>query len=102
MRCLSLSKGIWIERLPAKVSEEEKSVLTDHREENRAERKRIVDEIRTRALRPAGEEDANAAQSVYDLHMVEGAELIAANVILPGLHGSINCRIGTQYKYIRF
>jgi hypothetical protein len=74
----------------------------DPSEENRAERKRTVEEIRTRSLRPASEEDANTAQSVYELHMVEGAEPIAANVILPGLHGSINCRIGTQYKYIRF
>jgi hypothetical protein len=84
------------------MSEEEKLILTDPSEEKWSERKRLVKEIQARALRPSSQEDGNIAQSVYDLHMIEGAELIAANIILPELHGSINCKIGTQYKYIRF
>jgi hypothetical protein len=102
MKCLSLSANGWVERLSAKISEEEKLILMDPSEDKWEDRKRVVREIQARSQKEASQEDGRTAQSVYDSHAIKDAELIAVNIILPSLHGTINCKVGEQYKYIRF
>jgi hypothetical protein len=102
MRCISLSVGGWLERLPVKISQEERAILSDPREESWCERKRLVADIQSRSLRKASKEDGEKAQNAYEQNRIKESETIAANVIIPSMHGSIICKIDGQYKFIRF
>jgi hypothetical protein len=92
----------WVERLSPKFSEEEKKILDDCTASNDEKRSKVIKDYNIRGSQPASLEDIKIAQEVYDKNKVVGSELIIANIILPGLHGSINCKVGNDYKVIRF
>jgi DNA-binding response OmpR family regulator len=50
----------------------------------------------------ANPEDAATAQALYDQHKIEGADLIAVDIMLPSGSGIINCRVNGDHKQIRF
>jgi hypothetical protein len=101
-RCLCLINDKWVERLSPKFSEEEKKILDDCTASNDEKRSKVIKDYNIRGSQPASLEDIKIAQEVYDNNKVVGSELIIANIILPGLHGSINCKVGNDYKVIRF
>jgi len=105
MKCLSLGGSdlsIWFERIQSSFSAEETTALHDVRECNENNRRLIWDDFQNRSIKIASLEDASIAQEVYEKNRIENSELIAVNIILPSLHGSINCKIGNEYKNIRF
>jgi hypothetical protein len=102
MRCISFSSGGWVERLSGGISDEERRVLEDLSFKNEETRKSVIRAMNERSFRPAEPQDAEEAQKVYEMHMVEGSVLVAANVILPSRHGSISCKVGEDYKHVRF
>ena len=101
-RCLCLIDDKWIERLSPKFSKEEKKILDDCSSSNDEKRTKVIKDYNIRGSQPASLEDIKIAQEVYDKNKVVGSELIIANIILPGLHGSINCKVGKDYKVVRF
>lgn len=101
-RCLCLIDDKWVERLYPKFSEEEKKILEDCSSSNDEKRTKVIKDFNERGSRPASLEDVKLAQEVYDKNKVIGAELIIANIILPSLHGSINCKVNNDYRLIRF
>jgi hypothetical protein len=101
-KCLCLINNKWVERLYPKFSKEEKKVLDDDSSSNDEKRSKVIKAFNERGSEPASLEDIKIAQEVYDKNKVVGSELIIANIILPGLHGSINCKVGNNYKVVRF
>jgi hypothetical protein len=101
-KCLCLINDKWVERLYPKFSEEEKKVLENCTSSNDEKRTKVIKDFNERGSEPASLEDIKIAQEVYDKNKVVGSELIIANIILPGLHGSINCKVGNDYKVVRF
>jgi hypothetical protein len=101
-KCLCLIDDKWVERLSPKFSKEEKKILDDCTSSNDEKRSKVIKDYNIRGSQPASLEDIKIAQEVYDKNKVAGSELIIANIILPGLHGSINCKVGNDYKVIRF
>ena len=101
-RCLCLINDKWVERLSPKFSEEEKKILENCTASNDEKRSKVFKDFNERGSKPASLEDVKLAQEVYDKNKIIGSELIIANIILPSLHGSINCKVGNDYKVIRF
>lgn len=101
-KCLFLVNDKWVERLYPKFSEEEKQILENCTASNDEKRREVFRNFNERGSKMADAGDAAIAQEVYDKNKIMGSELIAVNIIIPSLHGSINCKVGQQYKVIRF
>ena len=105
MKCISLGGSdlnVWFERVQSKFSPEETTILHDTRECNEEARKLIWNDFQKRSIKIASIEDAFVAQEIYEKNTIKNSELIAVNIIFPSLHGNINCKIGNEYKNIRF
>jgi hypothetical protein len=77
--------------------------LTDaQREQLRTSTMEQRREVAASRRQPASPADAKTALALYEKHKIEGASLIACNVILPAGTGIINCRVGSDHKQIRF
>jgi CheY-like chemotaxis protein len=102
MRNLSLTNNEWKQRAVVELSEAEQTLILDLSEDKLAEREVLSERIRNESLIDAESEDAAAAQAIYDQHKIEGADLIAADILLPEGTGIINCRLNGEHKQIRF
>ena len=102
MRNLSLTNNEWKQRAFVELSEEEQTLILDLSEDKLAERDVLSERIRNESLIDADSEDAAAAQAIYETHQIEGADLIAADILLPEGTGIINCRVNGEHKQTRF
>jgi len=59
-------------------------------------------ELLSRIRPPAKQDDAQAAQKLYERHKPDGSILIGCDIALPAGTGIINCRVDGEHKQIRF
>ena len=102
MKNFTLIGNAWKQRVVVALSDEDRALLLNRSEDKRDERKALAERIATESHIAAAPEDAAAAQALYDAHKIEGADLIAADISLPGGTGIINCRLNGEHKQNRF
>lgn len=102
MKNLSLVDNNWIERVNPNITPEERIILEDKTMPPNEAKKTLIENIRSRSVKPADADDAAAAQIIYDQHKLANATLIAVDVSLPNGHGIINCRVDGEHKQVRF
>lgn len=102
MTTLTLINGNWQERKANTLTEAERALLNDTSQESQEERNTLAERIRQQSFIPATLEEAAQAQSIYDNHRIEEAQLISVDISLPSGTGIINCRLNGEHKQIRF
>jgi hypothetical protein len=102
MNNFTLIGNAWRQKAAVALSEDDRSLLLNRSEDKRDERKALAERIATESHIAAAPEDAAAAQALYDAHKIEGADLVAADISLPGGTGIINCRLNGEHQQIRF
>lgn len=102
MKTLSLVDSVWVERTNPNITAEERAVLEDRTMPPSEAKIALMESIKARSSTPASQDDAAAAQALYDQHKVADSTLIAADITLPGGTGIINCRVGGEHRQVRF
>jgi hypothetical protein len=102
MRNLTLIGNEWKQRVAVALSDEERALMLNQGADRREERRALAERIAAESHIAATPEDAAAAQANYDAHKLEGASLIAADIVLPSGTGVINCRLNGEHQQIRF
>jgi len=90
-KILEIKDSIWMLSQPNPMPQELKDLIHD---ENADEQEKLAAINAWKASRYSvpEEEDAAAAQAIYDEKMMQGNTLISATVFLPSGNGIINCR----------
>jgi siroheme synthase (precorrin-2 oxidase/ferrochelatase) len=102
MKNLTLINNVWIERKKIELTPEEKSIIDNKNKENAELRNATLIDLRSRAMVTASTEDSATAQTIYDQHKLDNANLISVDINLPSGKGIINCRLNGDHKQIRF
>ena len=102
MKNLTLINNEWEQNIVVGLSEEDRVLLLDNEESKGDAQRLLTERIAAQSLVLASPNDAAEAQSIYDQHKIEGADLIAAEISLPEGTGIINCRVNMEHKQVRF
>ena len=102
MKNISLINNEWKERKRVILTDVEEALLNDTSEQSKEQKKALLQRIASESLVTIPSEEFQQAQAIYDANKIEGATLIAADMILPTGTGIINCRLNGEHKQIRF